>query len=85
MFIQKDRFLFWKGHSTQSANLDSGVGHTVQYSVRQPTDKSAWSVPRHISFVIVDRNSIEVAVEINEMCVNKNKCNVVSASRTIKL
>ena len=38
-----------------------------------------------ITFVIVDRNSIEVAVEINEMCVNTNKCNnVVSASRTRK-
>ena len=39
-----------------------------------------------ITFVIVDRNSIEVAVEINEMCVNKNKCNnVVPATRTRKL
>ena len=25
--------------------------------------------------MIVDRNSIKVAVEINEMCVNTNKCN----------
>ena len=38
-----------------------------------------------ITFVIVGRNSIEVAVEINVMCVNTNKCNVVSASRTRKL
>ena len=39
-----------------------------------------------ITFVIVDRNSIKVAVEINEMCVNTNKCNnVVPATRTRKL
>ena len=30
-FIQKERLLFRRGHSTQSANLDSGIGHTVQY------------------------------------------------------
>ena len=41
-FIQKDRLLFWRGHSTQYANLDSGVGHTVQYSVWQPNDEPAW-------------------------------------------
>ena len=43
-----------------------------------------WSTGIRITFVIVGRNSIEVAVEINEMCVNTNKCNVVSASRTRK-
>ena len=31
-FIQKDRLLFRRGHSTQSANLDSGIGHTVRYT-----------------------------------------------------
>ena len=30
LFIQKDRLLFWQGHSTQSVNLVSGVGHTVR-------------------------------------------------------
>ena len=41
---------------------------------------------KRITFVIVDRNSIKVAVKINEMCVNTNKCNnVVSATRTSKL
>ena len=39
-----------------------------------------------ITFVIVDRNSIKVAVEINKMCVNTKKCkNVVPATRTRKL
>ena len=39
-----------------------------------------------ITFVIVGCNLIKVAVEINEMCVNTNKCNnIVSASRTRKL
>ena len=30
VFIQKDHLLFWRGHLTQSVNLDSGVGHTVR-------------------------------------------------------
>ena len=32
MFAQKDRLLFRQGHSTQSANLDSRIGHTVRYT-----------------------------------------------------
>ena len=41
---------------------------------------------KRITFMIVDRNSIKVAVEINEICVNKNKCNnIVPATRTRKL
>ena len=44
-----------------------------------------WTNGIRITFVIVGRNSIEVAVEINEMCDNTNKCNVVSASRTRKV
>ena len=31
-FIQKNRLLFRQGHSNQSANLDSGIGHTVRYT-----------------------------------------------------
>ena len=31
-FTQKGRLLFWRGHSTQSANLDSGISHTVRYT-----------------------------------------------------
>ena len=31
-FTQKNCLLFWRGHSTQSANLDSGISHTVQYT-----------------------------------------------------
>ena len=36
-FTQKYRLLFRRGHFTQSANLDSGISHTVRYtkSVRQ--------------------------------------------------
>ena len=30
LFIQKDRLLFWRGHSTQSVNLVPGVDHTVR-------------------------------------------------------
>ena len=30
LFIQKERLLFWRGHSTQSANLDSGVGNNFR-------------------------------------------------------
>ena len=44
VFIQKYRLLFRRGHSTQSANLDSGIGHTVRYPVRQTTGKLAWYV-----------------------------------------
>ena len=44
VFIQKDRLLFWRGNSTKSVNLDSGVGHTVRYPVRQPTGEPAWSM-----------------------------------------
>ena len=41
---------------------------------------------KRITFEIVDRNSIKVAEEINEMCVNTNKYNnVVPATRTRKL
>ena len=43
-FIQKDRLLFRQGHSTQSANLDSGIGHIVRYPVRQTTGDPSWSV-----------------------------------------
>ena len=39
-----------------------------------------------IIFVIFDCNSIKLVVEINEMCVNTNKCdNEVPATRTRKL
>ena len=31
-FIQKDPLMFWRWHSTQSANLDSGIVHTVRYT-----------------------------------------------------
>ena len=45
-----------------------------------------WTTGIIITVVIVDRNSIKVAVEINEMCVNTKKCNnVVPATRTRKL
>ena len=30
--IQKDCLLFRRGHSTQSASLESGIGHTVRYT-----------------------------------------------------
>ena len=43
-FIKKKCLLFWRGHSTQSANLDSGVGHTVWYPFRQTTGEPDWSV-----------------------------------------
>ena len=29
---QKDRLLFWRGKTTQPANLDSGISHTVRYT-----------------------------------------------------
>ena len=31
-FPQKDRLLFRQVHSTQYANLDSGISHTVRYT-----------------------------------------------------
>ena len=43
-FIQKDHFLFRRGHSTQSTNLDSGIGHTFRYPVQQTTGEPALSV-----------------------------------------
>ena len=32
VFIQKDRLMFRRGHSNKSANLDSGIGHTLRYT-----------------------------------------------------